>query len=41
MQRYDEYLAKRKEENAAHEDNKSITISPLNIVIIGCKYDLY
>jgi dynein light intermediate chain 2 len=41
MQKYDEYLAKRREENTAHEDNKAITISPLNIVIIGCKYDLY
>ena len=41
MQRYDDWLNKRKEEIKPHEDAKAITVAPVNIIIVGCKYDLY
>lgn len=41
MQKYTEWQFKRREENSGHEDSKSIALPPVNLVIVGCKYDLY
>ncbi len=34
-------MLKRKEENNLHEDAKMLTVPSVNVVIVGCKYDLY
>ena len=34
-------MMKRKEEVKGHEDVKGIAVLPVNIVIVGYKYDLY
>ena len=41
MQKYTEWQLRRREENSSHEDFKSIALPPVNIVLVGCKYDQF
>jgi hypothetical protein len=41
IQKYAEWQFKRREENSSHEDAKSIAVPPINLLFVGCKYDLF
>lgn len=34
-------MLKRRSESNAHEDLKALNFPPINIVFVGCKYDIY
>ena len=41
IEKCSEWQIKRREENNNHEDSKSIIFPPVNLIFVGCKYDLF